>query len=234
MAEERMEDMKEAVEASYKYMGDGEHDTDTLLAWENAQALLESGEAVTVTVNEEVKGGVLTELDGLRAFIPFSKLSLGHVDDAKEFIGKPLRVQVITAEMEGSKLVLSAVGLLKKERAAKMAEEVAKVSIGAVMKGTVETIKDYGAFVRLENGLSGLVHVSQISVKRVANPAAVLKEGQEVEVKVINVKDGKISLSMKALEEGEADEVEPTEKIELPTSEGLGTSLGDLLKGLNL
>ena len=109
MAEERMEDMKEAVEASYKYMGDGEHDTDTLLAWENAKSLLESGEAVTVTVNEEVKGGVLTELNGLRAFIPFSKLSLTHVDDAKEFIGKPLQVQVITAEMEGSKLVLSAV-----------------------------------------------------------------------------------------------------------------------------
>ena len=76
------------------------------------------------------------------------------------------------------------------------------------MSGTVETLQNYGAFVKLENGLSGLVHVSQISQKRIKNPAAVLNVGDEVQVKVIGIKDGKISLSMKALE---PDTVEETE-----------------------
>ena len=67
------------------------------------------------------------------------------------------------------------------------------------MTGTVETLQTYGAFIRLENGLSGLVHVSQICEKRIKTPADVLKTGEEVNVKVIGIKDGKISLSIKAL-----------------------------------
>ena len=73
------------------------------------------------------------------------------------------------------------------------------MEVGTVLKGTVETLQNYGAFVKLENGLSGLVHVSQISQKRVKMPSDVLTVGDEVEVKVIGIKDGKISLSMKAL-----------------------------------
>ena len=100
------------------------------------------------------------------------------------------------------------------------------------MSGTVETLQNYGAFVKLENGLSGLVHVSQISQKRVKNPAAVLNVGDEVQVKVIGVKDGKISLSMKALEEEKKEEEEI--HVEIPKAEEIGTSLGDLFKGLKL
>ena len=103
---------------------------------------------------------------------------------------------------------------------------------GAVMEGTVETIQPYGAFVKLENGLSGLVHVSQISRTRVKTPADVLNTGDAVKVKVIGVKDGKISLSMKALEE--APEREPVEKVVIPKAENIGTSLGDLFKNIKL
>ncbi len=99
------------------------------------------------------------------------------------------------------------------------------------MSGTVETLQNYGAFVKLENGLSGLVHVSQISQKRIKNPAAVLNVGDEVQVKVIGIKDGKISLSMKALEEPEEEVVE---KVEIPKTEEIGTSLGDLFKNIQL
>ena len=98
-------------------------------------------------------------------------------------------------------------------------------------KGTVESLQPYGAFVRLEDGLSGLVHVSQISQKRVKSPKDVLNTGDEVNVKIIGVKDGKISLSMKALEEVKE---EPEEKVEIPKSENIGTNLGDLFKKLNL
>ena len=112
-----------------------------------------------------------------------------------------------------------------------MEAKLANVKTGSDLTGKVESLQNYGAFVRLENGLSGLVHVSQISQKRVKSPKDVLNTGDEVTVKVIGIKDGKISLSMKALEEVVE---EPEEKVEIPKSENIGTSLGDLFKGLKL
>ena len=107
---------------------------------------------------------------------------------------------------------------------------MSEVKIGQVFHGTVATIKDYGAFIDLGDGMSGLVHISQISHKRIKHPGVVLKEGQEVDVKVINIKDGKISLSIKALQENPEEQVAEEEEIVLPESESIGTSLGDLLK----
>ena len=99
------------------------------------------------------------------------------------------------------------------------------------MDGTVDSIKPYGAFISLENGLSGLVHISQISSKRIPHPSAVLKEGQKVTVKIISTADNKISLSMKALTaEGEPEE--PVEKFEYKETGEATTGLGALLKGL--
>ena len=92
-------------------------------------------------------------------------------------------------------------------------------------------MQNYGAFIKLDNGLSGLVHVSQISQKRVKLPSDVLNAGDKVTVKVIGIKDGKISLSMKALEEVKE---EPTEKVVIPKSENIGTNLGDLFKNIQL
>ena len=125
---------------------------------------------------------------------------------------------------------MSARELLKEKERKEKEAQIASIPIGTVMSGTVETLQNYGAFVKLENGLSGLVHVSQISQKRVKNPAAVLNVGDEVQVKVIGIKDGKISLSMKALEEPE----EVVEKVEIPKAEEIGTSLGDLFKNIQL
>ena len=133
------------------------------------------------------------------------------------------------AGKEKQKLVIWSWGADEEKKAREAL--IASIQVGSVLKGTVETLQNYGAFVKLENGLSGLVHVSQISQKRVKLPSDVLEVGQEVEVKVIGIKDGKISLSMKALEEKEE---EPVEKVEIPKSEDIGTSLGDLFKNLNL
>ena len=99
------------------------------------------------------------------------------------------------------------------------------------MKGVVDSLQNYGAFINLEDGLSGLVHVSQISSKRVKYPSDVLNKGDEVEVKIIGIKDGKISLSMKALEE-KTEEV--PEKVHIPKTESIGTNLGDLFKNIKL
>ena len=107
------------------------------------------------------------------------------------------------------------------------------MEIGLVTEGTVETIKPYGAFVSLGNGLSGLVHVSQISEKRIKSPDAVLNVGDVVKVKITAVKDGKISLSMKALNDTAASEI-VEESYELPETEAATTSLGSLFSNIKL
>ena len=100
-------------------------------------------------------------------------------------------------------------------------------------EGKVESIQPYGAFIDLGNGLTGLVHISQICEKRIKTPAVVLHVGDEVKVKVIAVKDGKLSLSMKALQDVAAEEIQE-ETIELPESEELTTNLGSLFANIKL
>ena len=106
---------------------------------------------------------------------------------------------------------------------------ISNVEVGLVTEGTVESLQNYGAFVDLGKGMSGLVHISQICNNKIAHPSAVLKVGQKVKVKVISIKDGKLSLSMKALEDVAATEI-TEEKIDYKSDGDATTSLADLLK----
>ena len=232
--EETMKDYEDMLEESYSLMGDGVHDTDALLAWKKAKELKESQENITVSIIGIVKGGVVADFDGIRAFIPVSKLSLERIDDCNPFLGKEIEVRVFEANMDEDKLILSAKEILKERQDINRKKKISDVSVGQVFHGTVATIKDYGAFIDLGEGLSGLVHVSQIAHERIKHPGVVLKEGQEVDVKVIEVKDGKLSLSMKALIENPEEPSEEEGPVAIPESEDIGTSLGDLLKGFNL
>lgn len=231
---ESMADMKHELEESYKMMGDGEHDTDTLLAWAKIKELYEAKETLTVEITGIVNKGAIAMVEGIRAFIPVSRLSLDRVDDLNEWLGKEIRVRIITADMETDKLVLSAREILREERAEQKKLKLSAIKVGSVFTGKVETIKDYGAFVDLGDGISGLVHISQISLERIKHPSAVLKEGQEVQVKVIGKQDGKLKLSMKALLEDQKKKEEEEMKVEIPKAESIGTSMGDLLKNLKL
>ena len=132
-----------------------------------------------------------------------------------------------------NRLLLSAKEILQEQAAAKKREQVDQIKVGSIVEGTVESLQTYGAFVSLGNGISGLVHISQISEKRIKHPKAVLSVGDTVTAKVIKNEDGKISLSMKALiEVPEEKEEEPD--YELPESEEISTSLGSLFKNLKL
>ena len=162
---------------------------------------------------------------------PASKLSLSYIEDLETYLLKDIEVRVIDVDQASNRLVLSAREVLKEKERKAREEQIANLKVGTVLEGTVETLQNYGAFVKLENGLSGLVHVSQISQKRVKVPADVLNVGDTVTVKVIGIKDGKVSLSMKALEEVKE---EPEEKVVIPKSENIGTNLGDLFKNLKL
>ncbi|RKM56104.1 S1 RNA-binding domain-containing protein [Butyrivibrio sp. CB08] len=202
-----------------------------VLSWDKLKELLESGEYVDVKVSEAVKAGAVAFLEGIRGFIPASKLDLNYVEEDKipEFVGKTLKVKVITADKENNKLVLSAREYLKEQADARRSEMVSNVEVGLVTEGVVESLQNYGAFINLGNGLSGLVHISQISNQRIAHPSSVLKVGDKVKVKVTAIKDGKLSLSMKALEEIAATEI-TEEKIEFESEGEATTSLADLLK----
>ena len=206
-----------------------------VLAWDRLKELLESQENVTVKITGVTRGGAVAYLEGIRGFIPASKLALDYVeeDDLVNFLNQSIEVRVITADEEDKRLVMSARDILREAADAERARKVSNVEIGLVTEGTVETLKPYGAFVNLGNGLSGMIHISQISHQRIKHPGVVLSEGQKVKVKIIDVKDGKISLSMKALEDVAAKEIEE-ETYELPEAEAATTSLGSLFANLKL
>ena len=203
------------------------------VAWKKLQQYLEEKTVLDVKVGGVVKGGVVAYVEGIRGFIPDSKLSLSYVENLEDWLNKEIQVQVITVEPEKKRLVLSARELLREKAAEERRAKISNVQVGLVTEGKVESIQPYGAFIDLGDGLSGLVHVSQISDKRIKTPDAVLKVGDTVKVKVIAIKDGKLSLSMKALKDVAAEEVRE-EKVVLPKSEELTTNLGELFKNIKL
>lgn len=221
----------EAVPEEELTMADLEDHFDDANPWNRVLSYMEKQTVLPVKIEGIVNGGAIAMVEGLRGFIPASRLSLSYIEDLESYLLKDIEVQIIDVDQAENKLVLSAREILKeKERKAKE-EKIAGINIGSVMTGTVESLQTYGAFIRLEDGLSGLVHVSQISQKRIKSPKDVLNTGDTVNVKVIGIKDGKISLSMKALEETAE---EPEEKVELPKTENIGTNLGDLFKNIQL
>ncbi len=200
-----------------------------VLAWEKLQQMLEEETVVKVRIKESVPSGVVAYLEGIRAFIPASQLALDYVEDTESWIGKDLEAKVITVDADKQKLVLSGKAVAKDAAIEERNHKISMIVPGSVLEGTVESLMPYGAFINLGNGLSGLVHISQICERRIKKPSEVLKEGQKVKAKVLNTNDNKISLSMKALEE-EMIDTEPVEELENYTSgESVGSSLGDLL-----
>ncbi len=212
-------------------MADYEDQFDMANPWNIVTRYMEEGENLLVKVEGIVNGGVIAYIEGLRGFIPASRLSLSYVENVEAYLLKEIEVRVIDVNQVENKLVLSAKEILKEKENEEQKQKLREVEVGSVLEGTVESLQTYGAFVRLENGLSGLVHISQISDKRIKSPKDVLGVGDAVTVKVIGIKDGKISLSMKALIEPEEEIIE---EVEIPETEEIGTSLGDLFKNIQL
>lgn len=203
------------------------------LAWDKLRQLKEDKTVLTVKVAEVVNAGVTAYVEDIRGFIPASKLALNYVENLDEYLNKTIQVQVFDLDEEKGRLILSAKELLREKAEEERKAKVSNIQVGFVTEGTVESLQSYGAFIFLGNGLSGLVHISQISQKRIKHPSAVLKVGDKVKVKVIAIKDGKLSLSMKALDDVAAKEIEE-ETVEIPKSEELTTSLGELFAKLKL
>jgi small subunit ribosomal protein S1 len=162
-------------------------------------------EGVVTAVN---KGGVEVQVGGQRAFCPISQLDTKHVEDANAYVGGrfTFRITKYEAGRREMNLVLSRRSVLEEEQKKRADQTRARLAVGAVLRGTITSIKDYGAFVDL-GGIEGMLHVSELGFARVAHPSEVLSVGQEVECQVLKIeKTGdarrpeKIALSLKALE----------------------------------
>lgn len=232
---ETMEDYAAELEASFKAFDERrsrtyvEEDGPDAEKWREMKRMLADKTVLKVKVKEIVKGGAIAYVDEMKAFIPASQLSLEYTENLEEWVGKHLEVRVITADQETKRLVLSAKELLKERQEEEKSKKLASYKAGDVVDGTVDSIKPYGAFINLEDGISGLLHISQISNQRIKHPGVVLQEGQQVTVKILSMADGKISLSMKALE---PEEKEEQVDFDYKGDGAISTGLGDLLKGL--
>lgn len=180
------------------------------LIWSDAEAAVKNATILSLEVKEANKGGLIIEWQGIQGFLPASQLSAENyprVTDGdkdkilvalNELIGKHLSVVMITADPKEHKLIFSEKGLQEKEE---KEEKVNKYEVGNIIKGEVTGAVDFGVFVKLEPGLEGLVHISELDWGLVEDTKALYKVGDAVEVKVIEVKDDKISLSIKQLKE---------------------------------
>lgn len=228
----------DVMEAMVRKMDDGQgnlllstKEANALLAWEKLEEMAAQETIVSVRIKESVPSGVIAYLEGIRAFIPASQITVDYVEDTDAWIGRELPVRVLTVDKEKEKLVLSGKVVAREEAQEARNHKISMLVPGTVLEGTVETLMPYGAFIRLDDGLSGLVHISQICARRISKPSEVLKVGQRVKAKILNTNDHKISLSMKALEE-EMTDTEAVEDLAAYTSqEQTGTSLGALLAG---
>jgi small subunit ribosomal protein S1 len=177
-------------------------------AWAELRQAFEARIPVEGRVTGVNKGGVDVEVAGVRAFCPVSQLDLAYVEDPAEYVGRRMTFRITRlGEHRGrQECVLSRRELLAEEAAARAAEARARLEVGKVVRGTVTSITGFGAFVDL-GGIEGLLHVSQISHRRVESPAEVLTVGQALDVEVIKIEPPRkagegerISLSLRALE----------------------------------
>ena len=201
------------------------------LAWDKLQEAQKTKKVYHVKVAGAVNGGCVAYVEGVRGFIPASKLALEYVEEPADYLNKELDVQVISVDEGAKRVVLSAKELLLAKVMEEKNKKINKYTVGTVMEGTVEQLKDYGAFVNIGDGITGLVHISQISDRRLKHPSQVLKEGDKVKVKIIKIEN---SLSIREAAELTSREVEEEGQAEYEDNGAAATGLGALLKGFKL
>jgi small subunit ribosomal protein S1 len=170
-------------------------------AWRNIEAAAESGQPVTGTVIEVVKGGLIVDL-GVRGFLPASLVDIRRVPNLDEYMGQPIECKVIELNRSRNNVVLSRRAVLEEERKEQRQEILDRLQPGLVVEGVISNIVDFGAFVDL-NGIDGLIHISELSWSHVNHPSEILNIGDTVQVKVLDIDRDRqrISLGLKQTQE---------------------------------
>ena len=176
--------------------------------WQTLKEKMDSKEVVRTKILEANKGGLMVEINNVMGFLPVSQLSLEHyprVEDGdknrilgvlQSYIGSLFDVHIITADSAEEKLIVSEKAVFEKE----MENKLGELKIGQVVEGTITGVVDFGAFVKFGE-LEGLVHISELAWQRIDNPRDIIKVGQKVTAKVISIDKGRVSLSIKQLQE---------------------------------
>jgi small subunit ribosomal protein S1 len=196
------------------------------ISWQRLKDLKDSGQILSVRVTGVNKGGLLTSLDGIQAFLPVSQLAPEHyprVADAdkqkilkelQKFIGKSLEVKILDLLAQENKLILSE----KAKSEEKTKETLKNYSKGDIVDGEITGIADFGAFIKFDQ-IEGLIHISELDWQLVENPAEVVKVGETLKAKIIDINNNQVFLSLKALKANPWEEIEKQYKK------------GDMLKG---
>ncbi len=198
------------------------------LAWSEAEKAIRAKTAITLEVKDANKGGLILEWQGIQGFLPASQLKADHyprvldsdkdkiLKELKKLVGEKISVMIISTLPKEGKLIFSE----KDNNPEEKKEILSKYTIGDTLDCAVAGIVDFGVFLKLEDGLEGLVHISELDWGLVEDPRSMFKVGDKVKAKVIEIKDGKISLSLKALKENPWKEFEGKLKK------------GDIIKGV--
>ena len=179
------------------------------LIWSEAEAAIREKKVFELPVKEANKGGLILEWQGIAGFLPASQLKADHYprvpdgdkekifEELRKLIGEKISVTIISAIRKEGKLIFSEKSTTEKERE----KIIGKYAVGDELEGEVTGLVDFGVFVKIEEGLEGLVHISEIDWALVEDPRKLYKVGDKVRIKIIEIKDGKISLSIKALKQ---------------------------------
>lgn len=177
--------------------------------WEEAEEAIKNKAILEIPIKDANKGGLILEWQGIQGFLPASQLKTEHyprvedgdknriLEELKKLIGTKITVSIISALPKEGKLIFSEKDPNQKEKK----EIIERYKVGDEIDGTITGIVDFGVFVKVEDGLEGLVHISEIDWALVEDPRKLFKVGDKVRVKIIEIKDGKVSLSIKALKE---------------------------------
>lgn len=176
--------------------------------WQTLKEQMEKHEVVRTKILEANKGGLMVELNGVIGFLPVSQLSLEHyprVEDGdknkilsvlQSYVGQSFDVSIITADSEEEKLIVSEKAVFEEETEKKLSQ----LKIGTIVEGLITGVVDFGAFVKFGE-LEGLVHISELAWQRIENPKDIVKVGDRVTAKIISIDKGRVSLSIKQLQE---------------------------------
>src|SRR5438445_368895 len=194
---EHLEDQEGAVVLSKKK-------ADFMRVWERIREAHEKDEAVKGTLVKKIKGGVVVDLMGVDAFLPGSQIALRRVPNIDELLGQSFDFKIIKLNKRRRNIVVSRRVLLEAERKTKRDVLMKELQVGQIRKGIVKNITDFGAFIELEPGIEGLVHISEMSwTRNVRHPSKIVSIGETIEAVVLKVDEAeeKISLGMKQTEE---------------------------------
>ncbi|MBI2075516.1 MAG: S1 RNA-binding domain-containing protein [Candidatus Harrisonbacteria bacterium] len=180
-------------------------------AWQDIKNLLERGEIMTVKITAANSGGLIAPVNDIKAFLPVSQLTPDHyphiedgdkgkiLEELKKFIGQELKVKIIDLNTRTNKLIISE----RETMSTNVKELLEKYKTGDVIDGIVSGVADFGAFVRFADNpdIEGLVHISELSHRLIENPKEIVKVNDSIKAKILEIKDGRVSLSLKALQE---------------------------------